>query len=99
MSLLFPLMPSRLASKVILIGEAETKAKLSTYLLNGEDDIPTFLGGKADHDKFYPKDGAFPDKALNFDYNGMMERLVEEKTSLKLPDIQIYYQPLQIYAV
>mmetsp|Transcript_2483 Transcript_2483/g.3548 ORF Transcript_2483/g.3548 Transcript_2483/m.3548 type:complete len:332 (+) Transcript_2483:98-1093(+) len=75
MKLLLPLMPSRLASKIILIGEEETKEKLSSYLLNGKDDIPTFLNGTADHDLYYPKDGAFPDKTLTFDYKGMIERL------------------------
>lgn len=75
MKLLLPLMPSRLASKIILIGEEQTKEKLSSYLLNGEDDIPTFLQGNADHDMYYPKDGAFPDKTLTFDYKGMIERL------------------------
>ena len=68
-------MPSRLASKIILIGQEETKEKLSSYLLNGEDDIPTFLGGTADHDSYYPKDGAFPDKTLTFDMEGMKSRL------------------------
>ena len=75
MSVLLPLMPSRLASKIILISEEQTKSKLSTYLENGEDDIPTFLGGNADHDVFYPKDGAFPGKTLTFDFDGMTERL------------------------
>jgi len=75
MSVLLPLMPSRLASKIILISEEETKSKLSQYLLNGEDDIPTFLGGPADHDQYYPKEGSFPDKTLKFDFYGMKERL------------------------
>jgi hypothetical protein len=77
MSILLPLMPSRLASKIILVGEEESKAKLSTYLLNGEADIPNFLGGTADHDIYYPKDGAFPNKTLTFDYEGMVERLTK----------------------
>ena len=75
MSVLLPLMPSRLASKIILIGEEETKAKLSQHLLNGEADIPTFLGGTADHDVYYPKEGKFSDRTLKFDYVGMTERL------------------------
>lgn len=75
MSVLLPLMPSRLASKIILINEEDTKAKLSGYLLNGEADIPTFLGGTVDHDVYYPKEGKFPDKTLTFDFLGMNERL------------------------
>lgn len=75
MSVLIPLMPSRLASKIILIGEEETKAKLSQHLLNGEADIPTFLGGTADHDVYYPKEGTFSDRTLKFDYAGMTKRL------------------------
>ena len=68
-------MPKRLASKIIMIDHEHTKSKLCNYLENGEDDIPTFLGGTADHEMFYPKEGAFPDKQLTFDYEGMIERL------------------------
>lgn len=75
MKLLLPLMPSRLASKIILIGQEDSKEKLGKMLMNGEDDIPTFLGGTADHDMFYPKEGMFPDKPLTFDYTGMKRRL------------------------
>ncbi len=75
MSILLPLMPSRLASKIIMIGQAETKSKLSNYLQNGEKDIPTFLGGAADHEIYYPKDGAFKNNMLTFDYEGMVERM------------------------
>ncbi len=75
MSVLLPLMPSRLASKIILIGEADAKSKLSGCLENGADDIPRFLGGKADHEIFYPKGGLFPEKTLTFDFDGMIERL------------------------
>lgn len=75
MAVLLPLMPTRLASKIILIDQENTKSKLCNYLENGEEDIPTFLGGPADHDMFYPKDGVFPDKTLTFDYEGMIERL------------------------
>jgi hypothetical protein len=83
MSILLPLMPSRLASKIIMISQAETKSKLSTYLENGEDDIPTFLGGTANHDRFYPKDGAFPNKTLTFDFEGMVERMKKSVNDYK----------------
>lgn len=75
MSILLPLMPSRLASKIILIGEEESKERLSKLFLNGEEDIPVFLDGTADHDQYYPKEGKFTDKTLTFDYDGMLERL------------------------
>lgn len=77
MKLLLPLMPTRLASKIILISSEDTKEKLTGILLNGEDDIPTFMGGTCDHDKFYPTEGSFPDKDLKFDYDGMRIRLEE----------------------
>lgn len=83
MSVLLPLMPSRLASKIILVSEEETKSKLSKYLLNGENDIPTFLGGKTNHEIYYPKEGAFPDKTVTFDYAGMNERLKKSITAFK----------------
>lgn len=82
MNLLIPLMPGRLASKIIMIGSEQSKDKLTEILLNGESDIPTFLGGTADHDSMYPTDsgsGYFSSvtKALSFDYNGMVQRLEE----------------------
>lgn len=70
-------MPTRLASKIILISPEDTKEKLSGILLNGEDDIPTFMGGTCDHEKYYPAEGAFPNKSLKFDYDGMRRRLEE----------------------
>lgn len=83
MSILLPLMPSRLASKIVLISEEDTKSKLKTIFLNGEDDIPTFLGGTADHDQYYPKEGKFPDRNLTFDYEGMLERLAAANKEFK----------------
>lgn len=77
-NLLTPLMPSRLASKLILINQDESKEKLSSILLNGEGDIPTFLGGKNDHDKYFPPEGHCINQGqgyLKFDYFGMVERL------------------------
>mmetsp|Transcript_694 Transcript_694/g.954 ORF Transcript_694/g.954 Transcript_694/m.954 type:complete len:305 (-) Transcript_694:685-1599(-) len=78
MKLLLPLMPSRLADKIVLIGEEDSKDKLSKILCNGEADIPTFMGGSNDHDQFYPTNGASPDKVLSFDYDGMVDRLEAE---------------------
>jgi len=75
MKLLLPLMPSRLASKIILISQEESKEKLNDILLNGEDDIPTFLGGTSSHDELFPYEGKFPKKDLKFDLFGMEERL------------------------
>lgn len=75
MQLLLPLMPGRLASKILLIGTEESKGKLSEILLNGEADIPTFLGGTKDHDVYYPTEGTYPEKVLKFDYHGMLKRL------------------------
>jgi len=77
MKLLIPLMPGRLASKILLIGEEESKEKLSSILLRGEEDIPTFLGGSCDHDAIYPVAGTFPERNLKFDFAGMEKRLIE----------------------
>uniref|UniRef100_A0A7S2GX91 CRAL-TRIO domain-containing protein n=1 Tax=Helicotheca tamesis TaxID=374047 RepID=A0A7S2GX91_9STRA len=78
MKLLLPLMPGRLASKVILLDVPEANKKLEDLLLNGKDDIPTFFDGPSDHDKFYPEESRCPNRGkgtLKFDYFGMMERL------------------------
>lgn len=75
MKLLLPLMPQRLASKIVLIGNEEAKPKLSKILLNGEKDIPSFLGGTANHDQYYPDGGSFQNKVLKFDFDGMVNRL------------------------
>lgn len=82
MNLLLPLMPGRLASKVCLFDLEQMKEKLSDLLLNGEDDVPTFFGGPADHDKLFPDEGKCPNRGegtLKFDYFGMVERLKKEK--------------------
>ncbi len=78
MKLLLPLMPTRLASKIILISSEDSRTKLSEILLNGEDDIPTFLGGKNSHDEFYPTNGTGCNKLLKFDYDGMRKRLEDD---------------------
>jgi hypothetical protein len=78
MNLLLPLMPGRLASKVVLKGAEEAKERLATLLMHGEDDIPTFMGGTANHDEFYPEESKCPNRgegSLKFDYFGMVERL------------------------
>lgn len=80
MNLLLPLMPGRLASKVILKGAAEAKEKLLTVI--EEEDIPTFFGGPANHDEFYPDESYCPNRGegnLKFDYFGMCERLQKAK--------------------
>ena len=81
-NLLLPLMPGRLASKIMMIGQDDVSAKLNELLLNGEDDLPTFFGGKANHDKLYPDEGYCPNRGegnLKFDYFGMVERLEAAK--------------------
>ena len=75
MNLLLPYMPSRLSSKLILIGQNDAQKNIGDILFNGIDDIPSFLGGSCDHDKIFPTAGSFPDKVLKFDYDGMIERL------------------------
>lgn len=82
MNLLLPLMPGRLASKVCLSDVQTCKEKLVGLLEHGEDDVPTFFGGTADHDVYYPEDGNCPNRgqgSLKFDYFGMMERLEKAK--------------------
>lgn len=78
MNLLLPLMPGRLAAKVLLYGPEEGKERLKEILLNGEDDIPTFMGGTANHDEFFPEGGRGKG-ILKFDYFGMVERLEKAK--------------------
>merc|ERR1711966_295777 len=78
MNLLLPLMPGRLSGKFMLKDENDARENLTERLMNGKDDIPTFFGGKEDHDKFYPEEGYSKNKGkgtLKFDYFGMIERL------------------------
>lgn len=82
MNLLLPLMPGRLASKVVLLDLDGIKPKLTELLLNGEDDIPTFFGGTANHDEFYPDPSQCENRGqgtLTFDWYGMVERLEKAK--------------------
>ncbi len=83
MKLLLPLMPTRLASKIVLISSEDSRTKLSDILLNGEDDIPTFLGGKNSHDELYPANGNGSNKVLKFDYEGMRKRLEDDIKTFK----------------
>lgn len=79
MGILLPLMPGRLASKVCLLGTDEAKKTLVPLLLNGEKDLPDFLGGTAVHDTLYPEESKSTLQEgggiLKFDYFGMMKRL------------------------
>jgi len=82
MSLLLPLMPGRLASKVVLLDIDGIKPKLADLLYNGEEDIPTFFGGTANHDEFYPEPSLCENRGqgtLTFDWYGMVERLENAK--------------------
>lgn len=82
MKLLLPLMPGRLSSKVQLMDSEKAIPKLEELLLNGKDDIPTFFGGTADHDKFYPEETTCPNRgtgSLKFDFFGMVERLEQAR--------------------
>jgi len=80
MNLLLPLMPGRLASKVILIGAEDVKSKLDGII--DEKDIPDFMGGEANHDKYYPIESQCTNKGqgnLKFDWYGMIDRLQAAK--------------------
>ena len=82
MNLLLPLMPGRLASKVVLLGADEVKEKLEGLLMHGADDVPDFFGGPAVHDELYPEESKCPNRGegtLKFDYFGMLERLEKAK--------------------
>ena len=82
MNLLLPLMPGRLASKVVLLDMEGIKPKLADLLYNGEEDIPTFFGGPVNHDEFYPDPSLSENRGqgtLTFDWYGMVERLENAK--------------------
>jgi len=71
-----------LASKIMMIGQDDVKEKLNAMLLHGEDDLPTFFGGPADHDKYYPDESKCPNRGegtLKFDYFNMVKRLEAAK--------------------
>ncbi|VEU34264.1 unnamed protein product [Pseudo-nitzschia multistriata] len=82
MNLLLPLMPGRLASKVVLLDVEGAKPKLAELLLNGEEDIPNFFGGPCNHDEYYPDPSQCENRGqgtLTFDWYGMVERLEKAK--------------------
>jgi len=82
LNLLLPLMPGRLASKVVLLDVEGVKTKLAELLYNGEEDIPTLFGGTADHDTFYPETSQSENRGqgtLTFDWYGMVKRLENAK--------------------
>lgn len=82
MNLLLPLMPGRLASKVVLLDLEGIKPKLEELLMHGADDIPKFFGGPCDHDEFYPDESYCENRGkgtLKFDWYGMVERLEAAK--------------------
>ncbi|OEU17158.1 hypothetical protein FRACYDRAFT_184019 [Fragilariopsis cylindrus CCMP1102] len=82
MNLLLPLMPGRLASKVVLLDVEGIKSDLKELLYNGEEDIPTFFGGSCNHDEFYPDESYCENRGqgtLKFDWYGMVERLENAK--------------------
>jgi len=86
MNLLLPLMPGRLASKVILLDLEGIRPKLKDLLMHGEEDIPKFFGGPADHDKYYPEEYYCENRGqgtLKFDFFGMVERLEAAKTEFE----------------
>jgi hypothetical protein len=87
MNLLLPLMPGRLASKVVLLDLQGVRTKLKSILMNGEEDIPVFFGGSCDHDKLYPEESYAENRGkgtLKFDYFGMVERLEKAKKEFEL---------------
>jgi hypothetical protein len=80
MNLLLPLMPGRLAGKFILKDMDDARDLMKEMLMHGEDDIPKFFGGPADHDALYPEESYSKIQGqgtLKFDYFGMVERLRE----------------------
>mmetsp|Transcript_14315 Transcript_14315/g.34611 ORF Transcript_14315/g.34611 Transcript_14315/m.34611 type:complete len:337 (+) Transcript_14315:76-1086(+) len=86
MNLLLPLMPGRLANKVVLLDLEGIRPKLKDLLLNGEEDIPKFFGGPADHDAYYPDPSYCENRgqgSLKFDWYGMVERLEKAKAEFE----------------
>jgi CRAL/TRIO domain len=91
MNLLLPLMPGRLASKVVLLNIERCRPKLVDLLLGGEEDIPKFFGGPVDHDAFYPEESYCENRGegnLKFDWYGMVERLNKAKADFEATKTQ-----------
>jgi hypothetical protein len=83
-------MPGRLANKVVLLDLDGIKPKLTDLLLNGEDDIPTFFGGPAKHDDYYPDESYCENRGqgtLKFDWYGMVERLEKAKKDFEAKNL------------
>ena len=86
MNLLLPLMPGRLASKVLLLDLEGAKSKLKDILLDGEADIPNFFGGPCNHDEFFPEESYCENRgkgSLKFDFFGMIDRLEKAKADFE----------------
>jgi hypothetical protein len=86
MNLLLPLMPGRLASKVVLLDIDGIRPKLEGILLNGADDIPTFFNGPCDHEKYFPDEGYCENRgqgSRKLDFYGMIERLEKAKAEFE----------------
>ena len=87
MNLIIPIMPGRLSEKFIFLSMEHLQNRLNELLLNGSDDIPTFLGGtNKEHDIYYPDPNSWSSTnkveargILKFDYYGMVERLIQQK--------------------
>ena len=82
MNLLLPLMPGRLAGKVVLMDLDGAQKKLKGLLMHGEDDIPNFFGGPSNHDELYPEEYYCKNQGqgnLKFDFYGMVDRLEKAK--------------------
>ena len=86
MNLILPHLPGRLAHKFSFYNLEHVQEKLETLLLNGKDDIPTFFGGPANHDVYYPDVKSCPNRgqgSLKFDWYGMKRRLQEQKAAFE----------------
>jgi len=93
MNLILPHLPGRLAHKFSFYKTEHVQAKLEALLWHGKEDIPTFFGGPADHDVYYPtpsknnKDNTNNNNngtgLLKFDWYGMKRRLQEQKAAFE----------------
>jgi len=64
--------------KFIFKSMESARDQLGDLLLNGHDDIPTFFGGPANHEQWYPIESRCPNRGkgtLKFDFYGMVDRL------------------------
>eukprot|EP00980_Cylindrotheca_fusiformis_P022653 scaffold9541_cov77-Cylindrotheca_fusiformis.AAC.2 len=87
MAMISPFLPDRLSQKLIFWNNTMDHQcqdhLVNLLLLNGWDDVPTFLGGpNQDHDLYYPEEKDCPNRGegmLKFDFYGMKERLIEQR--------------------